>query len=43
MEATATTLQLLVNNALSNSQFPENLKLLGVTPVLKQKDPLGKN
>lgn len=39
VEATANTLQLLVNNVLSNSEFPENLKLEDVTSALKQKDP----
>ena len=35
VEATAITL--LCNNALSNSEFPENLKLADVTPVFKKK------
>ena len=34
-------MQLLFNNAISNSEFPENLKL-AVTPVFKIKDPLDK-
>ena len=41
-EVTANTLQLLSNNAISNSEFPENLKLADVTPVFKKKDPLDK-
>ena len=41
-EVTANTLQLLFNNAISNSVFPENLKLADVTPVFKKKDPLDK-
>ena len=41
-EVTANTLQLLFNNAISNSEFPENLKLADVTPVFKKKDPLDK-
>ena len=40
VEATANTLQLLFSNALSNSEFPENLKLPSITPVLKETDPL---
>ena len=35
-------MQLLFNNAISNSEFPENLKLADVTPVFKKKDPLDK-
>ena len=42
VEATANTLQLLFSNALSNSEFPENLKLPSITPVLKETDPLQK-
>lgn len=42
MEATANTLQILFNNELSNSEFPENSKLLEITPVLKEKDILEK-
>ena len=41
-EVTANTLQLLFNNAISNSEFPENLKLADVTPVFKKKNPLDK-
>ena len=41
-EVTANTLQLLFNNTISNSEFPENLKLAGVTPVFKKKNPLDK-
>ena len=41
-EVTTNTLQLLFNNAISNSEFPENLKLADVTPVFKKKDPLEK-
>ena len=37
-EVTASTLQLLFNNALSNNEFPENLKLADVIPVSKKKD-----
>ena len=39
---TVNTLQLLFNNAISNSEFPENLKLADVTTVFKKKDPLDK-
>ena len=42
MEATANTLQILFNNELLNSEFPENSKLLEITPVLKEKDILEK-
>ena len=41
-EVTANTLQFLFNNAISNSKFSENLKLVDVTPVFKKKDPSGK-
>ena len=41
-EVTANTLQLLFNNAISNSEFPENLKLADVTPVFTKQDPLDK-
>ena len=41
-DVTGNTLQLLFNNAISNSEFPENLKLADVTPVFKKKDPLDK-
>ena len=41
-EVTANILQLLFNNAISNSEFPENLKLANVAPVFKEIDPLGK-
>ena len=41
-KVTANTLQLLVNNAISNGKFPENLKLADVTPIFKKKDPLDK-
>ena len=41
-EVTGNTLQLLFNNAISNSEFPENLKLTDVTPVFKKKGPIGK-
>ena len=40
-EVTANTLQLVFNNAISNSEFPENLKL-AVIPVFKKKDRLDK-
>ena len=39
-EVTANTVQLLFNNAISNSEFPENLKLADVTQVFKKKDSL---
>ena len=39
---TANTLQLLFNNAISNSEFLQNLKLADVTPVFQKKDPLDK-
>ena len=41
-EVTANTLQLLFNNAISNSEFRENLKLADVAPVFKKKDPFDK-
>ena len=41
-EFTANTLQLLFNNAISNSEFPESLKLADVTLAFKKKDPLDK-
>ena len=41
-EVTGNTLQLLFNNAISNSEFPENLKLTDVTPVFNKKGPIGK-
>ena len=41
-EVTANTLQSLFNNAISNSEFPENLKLANITPLFKKKDPLDK-
>ena len=34
--------QLLFNSVISNSGFPENLKLAYITPVFKKKDPLDK-
>ena len=36
-EVTANTLQLLFDNAISKTEFPENLKLSDVTPVFKKK------
>ena len=36
------SLQLLFNNAISNSELPDNLKVADVTPVFKKKDPLDK-
>ena len=36
-EVIANTLQLLFNNAISNSEFPENLKLVDVPPIFKKK------
>ena len=41
-EVTVNTLQLLFNNAISNSEFLENLKLADVTSVFKKKDLLNK-
>ena len=37
-KVTANILLLLFNNAMSNSKFPENLKLADVTLVFKKKD-----
>ena len=42
VEATTNALQLLFNNALSNSGSLENLKLADVISVFKKKDPLEK-
>ena len=42
-EVTANTLQLLFNKAISNIEFPENLKLADVTPVFKKKRPFRQN
>ena len=42
VEVTPKTLQLLFNNAISNSEFPDNLKLADVIPVFKKKDRLDK-
>ena len=39
-EVAANTLQLLFNNAIANSEIPENLKLADVTPVFKKKKTL---
>ena len=41
-EITPNFLQLLFNKAISNSEFPENLKLADVTPGFSKKDLLGK-
>ena len=41
-ETTANNLQLLFNNAKSNRELPENLKLGDVTPVSKKNDALDK-
>ena len=41
-KVTANTQQLLFDNAISKSEFPENLNLADITPVLKKKDPLDK-
>ena len=41
-EVTSNTLQLLFNKAISNTEFPEIVKLADVTPVFKKKDPLDK-
>ena len=38
VEAIANALQFHFKNDLSNSEFPENLKPVDVTPVLKKKD-----
>ena len=38
-EVTANNLQLLINNAISNNEFPEKLKLADVTPVFNKKGP----
>ena len=35
-------MQLLINNAISNSELFENLKSADATPVFKKKDPLDK-
>ena len=41
-EVAPSTLQLLFNNAILNSEFPENLKLADVTPISKKKYSLDK-
>ena len=41
-EVTANTLQLLFDNTISNSEFPENLISVYVAPVFKKRDPLNK-
>ena len=41
-EVTANTMQLLFNNAISNSEFLEDLELGDVTPIFKKNDPLDK-
>ena len=41
-EGTANTMQLLFNNAISNSEFPEDLELADVTPIFKKNNPLDK-
>ena len=41
-KVTANTFQLLLNNSISNSEFPENLKLADFTPVFKKKYHLDK-
>ena len=41
-EVTSNTLQLRINKAISNTEFPEIVKLADVTPVFKKKDPLDK-
>ena len=41
-EVTANTMQLLFNNAISNSEFPEDLELADVTPIFKKNNPLDK-
>ena len=38
-EVTANTIQLLFNNAILNSEFPENLKLADFAPVFFKKRP----
>ena len=40
VEVTANTSKLLDNNVLSNTEFPENLKIADVTPIFRDKDPL---
>ena len=41
-DTTATTLQELFNELLSNCEFTEKLKLADITPVFKKKTPLDK-
>ena len=41
-DTTATTLQELFNESLSNCEFPGKLKLVDITPVFKKKNPLDK-
>ena len=41
-DTTATTLQELCNELLSNCKLPDKLKLADITPVLKKKNPLDK-
>ena len=38
----AETLQNLFNECLITGNFPDNLKLVDITPVFKKKDPLNK-
>ena len=42
LSTTATTLQELFNESLSNCEFPGKLKLTDITPAFKKKSPLGK-
>ena len=41
-EATANTLQKLLNESLETSTFTDTFKLADITPVFKKKDPLDK-
>ena len=41
-EATANILKKLLNDFLETGTFPDSLKLAGITPVFKKKDPLNK-
>ena len=41
-DTTATTLQELFNESLSNCEFPDTLKLADIVPVFKKKNPLDK-
>ena len=41
-EATANMLQKLLNGLIETGTFPDSLKLVDITPVFKQEDPLNK-